>query len=127
MNRCISIVEKNVPEIKGAPIIPISALNGTNMDKLMKGVFDVYNSWNAYIKTSKLNEWLKFAEEEHTPPLFKGVSTKLKYITQAKKRPPTFVLFTNSPDRLKDTSYDRYLINSLREYFGGVDKSDFKK
>lgn len=117
MNRAINIVEKNVPEIKGAPIIPISALNGTNTDKLMKAVFEVYESWNAYIKTSKLNEWLKFAAEEHTPPLFKGMTAKLKYITQAKKRPPTFVLFTNSPERLRDTSYDRYLINSLREYF----------
>lgn len=117
MNDAIEIVEKNAPEIKGAPIIPMSALNGNNIDKLMKAVFEVYDSWNAYLKTSKLNDWLASVQEEHTPPLFKGKNVKLKYITQAKKRPPTFVLFTNSPERLTQTSYDKFLVNRLREDF----------
>ncbi len=118
INEAIYCVEKNVPEIKGAPIIPISALNGANLDKLLNAVLAVYESWNTYVKTSDLNNWLTVVQEKHTPPLFRGKSTKLKYITQAKKRPPTFVLFTNSPERLEATSYNKYLINSIRDTFG---------
>ena len=117
MNESIKIIEKNVPELKGCPIIPISALNGHNIDKLMNAVFDVFKDWDKHIPTSKLNQWLRMVEEDHTPPLFRGKTTKLKYITQAKRRPPTFVVFTNSPDRLKSTNYDRYLVNRLREDF----------
>lgn len=117
MNTAIECVEKNVPDVKGAPIIPISALNGNNIDKLMNAVFKVYDAWNKYFKTAELNQWLKYVQEGHNPPLFKGKITKLKYITQAKKRPPTFVIFTNSPERLEQTSYDKYLINHLRDDF----------
>ncbi len=117
MNESIKIIEKNVPELKGCPIVPISALNGHNIDKLMNAVFDVFKDWDKHIPTSKLNQWLRMVEEDHTPPLFRGKTTKLKYITQAKRRPPTFVVFTNSPDRLKSTNYDRYLVNRLREDF----------
>ena len=117
MNNAIDCVEKNVPDIKGAPIIPISALNGNNIGKLMNAVFAVYDAWNKYFKTAELNQWLKIVQEGHNPPLFNGKVTKLKYITQAKKRPPTFVIFTNSPERLEQTSYDKYLINRLREDF----------
>lgn len=113
----ILLIEKNIPELKGCPIIPISALNGNNIDKLMNAVFKVFKAWDSHISTAKLNQWLKIVENEHTPPLFKGNNTKLKYITQAKKRPPTFVLFTNSPERLKSTNYDRFLVNRIREDF----------
>ena len=117
MNNSIKLIEKNVPELKGCPIIPISALNGTHIDKLMDAVFRVFKAWDSHINTAKLNQWLRMIENEYTPPLFKGNATKLKYITQAKKRPPTFVLFTNSPERLKNTSYDRFLVNRIREDF----------
>jgi GTP-binding protein len=106
------------PEVKGCPVIPISALTGDNIDKLMSAVFNVFEAWNTYISTSKLNNWLKSIEGENPPPLFRGNTTKLKYITQAKKRPPTFVLFTNSPERLERTQYDRFIVNSLRRDFG---------
>ena len=117
MNESIKIIEKNAPDLKGCPIIPISALNGHNIDKLMTAVFNVFDAWDTHINTFKLNQWLRFVEEDHTPPLFKGKVTRLKYITQAKKRPPTFVLFTNSPEKLKSANYDRYLVNRLREDF----------
>lgn len=117
INNSIKLVEKNAPELKGCPIIPISALNGTHIDKLMDAVFKVFKAWDSHINTAKLNQWLRMIENEYTPPLFKGNATKLKYITQAKKRPPTFVLFTNSPERLKNTSYDRFLVNRIREDF----------
>ena len=117
IDNAIATITKAAPEVKGCPIIPISALVGKHMDKLMNAVFEVYNSWNAYISTAKLNNWLKFIQNEHTPPLFKGNIVRLKYITQAKKRPPTFVLFTNSPERLEKTQYDKFIINSLRKDF----------
>ncbi len=114
MNETIKIVESSLPNLKGCPIVPISALNGKNIDKLMQAVFDVFKAWDSHIVTAKLNQWLRVIEKEHTPPLYKGNQVKLKYITQAKKRPPTFVLFTNSPERLEQTSYNRFIINRLR-------------
>ncbi len=110
-------IEKSLPALIGAPLIPISALTGENVQTVMKNVVKVYQQWNAYITTSKLNEWIEFAKEQHAPILVKGKPVKLKYVTQAKKRPPTFVLFTNYPDAIKG-SYEKYLINSLRQFFG---------
>ena len=118
MNNAIKMIEQKVPLVKGCPIVPISALYSKNIDKLVDACLSVYEKWNAYIKTSDLNNWLRVVEQEHTPPLFRGKTIKLKYITQAKKRPPTFVLFTNSPEKLEKTAYSKYLLNRLREDFG---------
>lgn len=117
MNNSISLIEQKVAQVKGCPIVPISALYSKNIDKLVDACLDVYKDWNEYIKTSDLNNWLREIEKDHTPPLFKGNAVKLKYITQAKKRPPTFVLFTNSPEKLEKTSYSKFLVNKLREDF----------
>ena len=117
MNNAIKMIEQKVPLVKGCPIVPISALYSKNIDKLVDACLSVYEKWNAYIKTSDLNNWLRVVEQEHTPPLFRGKTIKLKYITQAKKRPPTFVLFTNSPEKLEKTAYSKYLLNRLREDF----------
>lgn len=117
IKKTIGIIESSLPSLKKCPVVPISALNGKNIDKLMESVFNVFKAWDSHINTSKLNGWLRVLEEEYTPPLYKGNKTKLKYITQAKKRPPTFILFTNSPERLTQTSYDRFIINRLREDF----------
>ena len=110
-------LEKSLPEIAGSPIVPVSSLSGYNVEKTLSWALQVYEEWQKYIPTSKLNEWLKLALERHPPILVKGKPTKIKYITQAKKRPPTFAVFTNYPDAIKG-SYERYLMNSLREYFG---------
>ena len=117
MNETIKIVENSLPNLKGCPIVPISALNGKNIDKLMQAVFDVFKAWDSHIVTAKLNQWLRIIEKDHNPPLYRGNQVKLKYITQAKKRPPTFILFTNSPERLEQTSYDRFIVNRLRTDF----------
>jgi len=117
MNEVIEHIERTIPKAKGVPIVPLSALTGKNVDKLMSSCMKVYESWNTKISTSKLNDWLKFVGNEHTPPLYKGKATKLKYITQSKTRPPTFILFTNSPERLEKAKYDRFIINSLRKDF----------
>ena len=78
--------------------------------------FDVYDLWNTRVPTSALNHWLADNVEAHPPPLANGRRIKLRYVTQAKTRPPTFVLFASVPESLPD-SYHRYLINSLRETF----------
>ena len=117
MNSTISLLENKANQVKGCPIIPISALYKKNIDKLLNACLNVYNDWNIYIKTTILNSWLRKIEKQNTPPLFRGKIIKLKYITQAKKRPPTFVLFTNNPEKLEKTSYDRFLINKLRNDF----------
>ena len=109
-------LEKSVPEVAGAPIIPISAINNHNVKKTIKFATKVYEEWQKHIPTNKLNEWLRLAEKKHPPILVKGKPTKLKYITQGKKRPPTFVLFTNYPKAIAG-SYSRYLMNFLKEYF----------
>ncbi|MCE3254940.1 MAG: ribosome biosis GTPase Der [Rickettsiaceae bacterium] len=109
-------LEKAMPEISGAPIIPVAALNNHNVKKTLQFAIKVYEEWQEYIPTNKLNDWLRIAESKHAPILVKGKPTKLKYITQAKKRPPTFAIFTNYPKAISG-AYSRYLMNSLREYF----------
>ena len=110
-------LEKSVPSIVGAPILPMAAINNHNVEKVMQFAVKVYEQWQQYIPTRKLNEWLGIAEGKHQPILVRGKPARLKYITQSKKRPPTFSLFTNYPKAIAG-NYSRYLMNSLREYFG---------
>ena len=109
-------IEKSLSEVVGAPLIAMSALTGNNVEKVIKEAIRVYEQWQKHIPTSKLNDWIKVAAEEHAPILVKGKPVKLKYITQAKRRPPTFALFTNYPNAIKG-NYQKYLINSLRRFF----------
>ncbi|MDR3289976.1 MAG: ribosome biogenesis GTPase Der [Rickettsiales bacterium] len=118
MNSAIEIIRNRASQVKGCPIIPISALYSKNIDKLIDSCLLVWNEWDKHLKTTELNKWLKNITTEHTPPLFKGRAVKLKYMTQAKTRPPTFVLFTNSPEKLEKTSYDKFLINRIRTDLG---------
>lgn len=109
-------LERSLPQTKGVPIVPISALEGRGLDKLMQAVLGAYEVWNARLPTGQLNRWLEAATTQHPPPAPKGRRIRLKYITQAKTRPPTFVLFCSLPKELPD-SYLRYLENSLRTDF----------
>ena len=104
-------------EIHGAPIIGISAQNGYNVKKTLEGALSVYEQWQTYLPTSKLHDWLKMVEKSHPPRLVRGRESKLKYITQIKRRPPSFAVFTNHVKAV-DASYQRYLVNSMREFFG---------
>lgn len=103
-------------EVDGAAILGISAKNGHNVKKTLEFALETYKQWQTYIPTSKLVDWLKDAETQHPPKLYKGKSIKLKYVTQIKKRPPTFAVFTNHIKPLEG-SYQRYLVNHLRQYF----------
>jgi GTP-binding protein len=105
-----------LPQLKGAPIVPISGLTGQGIDRLMRAVLEIYEVWNKRVETSALNRWLADVSAAHPPPAVKGRPLRLNYITQPKSRPPTFVLFASRIDAFPD-SYRRYLVNSLREVF----------
>jgi GTP-binding protein len=109
-------LERSLPQTKGVPIVPISALEGRGLDKLMEAVFGAYEVWNVRLPTGQLNRWLEAATTQHPPPAPHGKRIRLKYVTQAKTRPPTFVVFCSMPKELPD-SYLRYLENSLRTDF----------
>lgn len=115
-------LQTSLTQITGVPTVTISALKNEGLDKLMSAVFKVYDRWNTRIPTAPLNKWFSDVQEQNTPPLGKNKRRiKLKYITQAKTRPPSFYIFSSNPEGLPD-SYLRYLINSLRDTFnlGGV-------
>jgi GTPase len=105
-----------LPQIKGMPVVPLSSLVGDGLDDLMNSILKVHAVWNTRIATSKLNKWLEGILTKHPPPAVSGRRIKMKYITQIKARPPTFVSFCSRPEEIP-TSYERYLVNSLRETF----------
>lgn len=109
-------LEVNLPQIKGVPVIFISALNKQNIYQVLDECVKVYNLWNKKISTHKLNDWLGFATSNHQLPLHKGRRIRIKYMTQTKIRPPTFKLFSNNPDGITE-AYKKYLVNNLRESF----------
>lgn len=106
----------SLPGARGAPDVCISALTGRGLERLMEGVFSVYEVWNRRVPTARLNHWLEEATRHHPPPVAAGRRLKLRYMTQVKARPPTFVLFASRPAELPE-GYLRYLANGLRESF----------
>jgi GTP-binding protein len=105
-----------LPQVKGMPVVAVSALTGEGLDRLMQAVVDIHAVWNRRIETSALNRWLAEVVASHPPPAVSGRQVRLNYVTQPKSRPPTFVLFSNRSGVVSDT-YRRYLVNSLRESF----------
>src|SRR3954467_8688315 len=105
-----------LPQVKGLPIVAVSGLMGEGIDRLMKAIEDAYAVWNMRVPTASLNRWFEQAVDANPPPPGSGRRLKLNYITQAKARPPSFVLFCSRADAVPQ-SYLRYLINSLREFF----------
>lgn len=109
---------KSLTQVRGVPTITISAKTGSRVSDLMDTVFKTRDIWNTRVKTAALNQWLDDATRKHPPPLSKQKRRiKLRYVTQVKARPPTFILFTSRPVDLP-TSYHRYLMNDLRDTFG---------
>jgi GTP-binding protein len=103
-------------QVRGVPIVPLSGLAGEGIDRLMQAVFSAYQVWNARVSTARINRWLEGVLSAHPPPAVAGRRIKIRYMTQAKARPPTFALFGNQLDHLP-VSYTRYLVNNLREAF----------
>jgi GTPase len=116
LNELKETCERLLPQIRGVPLIPISGLSVRGLDKLMAAVFTAEELWNRRLPTRALNEWLQAAVEAHPPPAVSGRRLKLRYLTEANARPPTFILFCSRPKALPE-SYSRYLVNSLRETF----------
>src|SRR5262245_45395945 len=105
-----------LPQVKGVPVVAVSGLTGTGLDRLMRAVVDAHAVWNRRVGTSALNRWLADVVASHPPPAVSGRRIRLDYVTQPKSRPPSFVLFTSRADAVPD-AYRRYLVNSLRESF----------
>jgi GTPase len=105
-----------LPQVKGAPLVAVSGLMGEGIDRLMRAIEDAYAVWNRRVPTAALNRWFEQAVGANPPPAVSGRRLKLNYITQAKARPPSFVLFCSRADAIPQ-SYLRYLVNSLREAF----------
>jgi GTPase len=110
-------LETSFAQVKDVPIVGFSALNGRGVEKLMPKVFETYDIWNKRVATPKLNRWLREMETLHPPPLAKGRRIRLRFMTQIKIRPPTFILSCSQPQELGD-DYLRYLMNRLRDDFG---------
>jgi len=108
--------ERQLPQVRGTPIVALSAETGRGLERLMPAVFKTHADWSTKVKTRDLNDWLQLAIQRHPPPAVNGRRIKPKYMAQTKARPPTFVLFASRADQLPE-SYRRYLINSLRESF----------
>jgi GTP-binding protein len=108
--------ERLLPQLKGAPLVTVSAKTGRGLDRLGDAILAAHEVWNRRVSTGELNRWLGAMVEAHPPPAPKGRRIRLRYMTQVKTRPPGFVAMCSDPEGLPD-SYRRYLIGGLREAF----------
>ena len=108
--------DRLLPQLRGTRVIPVSGLTGAHLDRLMEAIVATDAVWNMRISTGRLNRWLAPIVDATPPPAVSGRRVKIRYITQPKARPPFFVLFGNSVDKIPE-SYRRYLVNGLRETF----------
>ena len=109
-------LESGMSQVKGIPVVTLSGLTGAGIDKLLPTVRAAHAVWNTRVATGALNRWFEDALEKHAPPLVSGRRLKLRYVTQAKARPPTFIAFGTRAEMMPD-DYQRYLVNSLRDEF----------
>jgi GTP-binding protein len=106
-------LEEGLSQLKNVPVLAISAKTGKAVDDVLKVAFELRESWSRRISTGELNRWFESAVDANPPPAPGGKRIKLRYITQVKARPPSFVVFGTRVDQLPD-SYRRYLLNSMR-------------
>ena len=116
LSRLRETTDRMLPQVKGVPVVTLSARTGAGLDRLMDAVFESYEVWNRRAPTAALNRFLEQAVTANPPPAVGGRRPRLDYMTQPKARPPTFVLFSSRAWTLPET-YRRYLINGLREQF----------
>jgi len=109
-------LETSLSQMKGIPVVTLSATTGVGVDKLLPAVRKTHDIWNTRVPTGELNRWFETALERHAAPLVDGRRLKLRYITQAKARPPTFIVFGTRSEQTPE-DYRRYLSNGLRESF----------
>ena len=116
LNELRASFEKLLPQLKGAPLVTVSAKTGKGLDRLHNAILKAHEVWNRRVSTAKLNRWLEAMTESHPPPAPGGRRIRLRYMTQVKTRPPAFVVKATHTDKIPD-SYQRYLINGLRQDF----------
>jgi GTPase len=106
-------LEEGLAQLKGVPVLTVSARTGKGTDTILEVAFDLREKWSRRVTTGELNRWFERAIDANPPPAPGGKRIKLRYITQVKTRPPSFVVFGNRVDELPE-SYRRYLLNALR-------------
>jgi GTPase len=106
-------LQEGLSQLKDVPVLTVSARTGKGLDELLKVAFELRDAWSRRVPTGELNRWFEQAVEANPPPAPGGRRIKLRYITQVKSRPPSFVVFGTRVDQLPD-SYRRYLLNALR-------------
>ena len=104
---------EGLAQLRDVPLLTVSAKTGKGIDTVLEVAFDLREQWTRRIPTGELNRWFEDAIDTNPPPSPKGQRIKLRYITQVKTRPPTFVVFGNRTDELPE-SYRRYLLNAMR-------------
>ena len=110
-------LDEGLAQVKGVPLLTVSAATGKGIDQLLQAAFETRAAWSRRVSTGELNRWFERAIEANPPPAPGGKRIKLRYLTQAKTRPPGFVLFGTRVDELP-TSYQRYLVNGIRRELG---------
>ncbi len=110
-------LEEGLAQLRGVPLLTLSGATGKGVDQLVQAAFDAREAWERRVPTGELNRWFAHALEANPPPAPGGKRIKLRYITQAGARPPTFVLFGTRVDQLPE-SYRRYLLNGIRSELG---------
>ena len=116
MGRLNDRLQTSLAQAKGVTTMPLSGLEGYNLDRVLETAFEARKTWSTRLSTALLNKWLSYHTERHPPPLVAGRRIKLRYATQVKSRPPTFAVFGSRVSELPG-SYQGYLINALREDF----------
>ena len=109
-------LDQSLPQVRGLRVVPVSALTGEGLDKLLPAVLQAHDVWTRQLTTSRLNRWLAEATARQAPPSVHGKPVKIRYMSQTKTRPPSFVLFANRSQAVPE-SYLRYLANGLRDSF----------
>ncbi|PZU09230.1 ribosome biogenesis GTPase Der [Sphingomonas sp.] len=110
-------LEEGLAQVKGLPLLTVSAETGRGIDQLIEAAFSIREEWSKRISTGQLNRWFERAIEANPPPAPGGKRIKLRYLTQARTRPPSFILFGTRVDQLPE-SYRRYLVNGIRRDLG---------
>ena len=109
--------ERLLPQLSGAPLITLAAITGRGLERLREAVEEMHRVWNIRLTTAKLNNWLLAKTQGHPPPAPGGRRIRLRYMTQVKARPPSFMISCSKPEDLPE-SYTRFLVNGLRKDFG---------
>ncbi len=109
-------IDNSIPQAKGIRVVTLSAKTGRGLEHLLPALLETYRSWNRRVPTGPLNRWLEDVLERHPPPVTGGRRLRIRYMTQAKTRPPTFVIFASRAKGITD-AYRRYLVNGLRDQF----------